>query len=210
MRPIKKLLCANRGEIAIRVFRACNELGIRTVAIYSEDDRVHEHRHKADEAYLVGKGKRPVEAYLGIDEILEVATRAGVDAIHPGYGFLSENPKFAEACEARGIRFIGPSARVVAMMGDKIEAKALAVKAGVPVVPGIELHGEQSVAEARAFFKLHAPVLVKALGQRADGSAIHSHALYFAQGTQVFQLVMLASTITPEAEEMFFSSVKLR
>ena len=100
MRPIKKLLCANRGEIAIRVFRACNELGIRTVAIYSEDDRVHEHRHKADEAYLVGKGKRPVEAYLGIDEILEVATRAGVDAIHPGYGFLSENPKFAASASS--------------------------------------------------------------------------------------------------------------
>src|SRR5579863_6066735 len=96
---LQKVMCANRGEIAIRVFRACNELGIRTVAIYSEEDRLHEHRHKADEAYLVGRGKRPVEAYLDIEEILSVAQKAGVDAIHPGYGFLSENARFAEACE---------------------------------------------------------------------------------------------------------------
>src|SRR5688572_8671138 len=98
----KKVLCANRGEIAIRVFRACNELGIRTVAIFSEEDRVHEHRHKADEAYLVGRGKRPVDAYLGIDEIIGVAKQSGVDAIHPGYGFLSENADFAQAVEAAG------------------------------------------------------------------------------------------------------------
>src|SRR5437868_2005643 len=129
--PLRKVLCANRGEIAIRVFRACNELGIRAVAIYSEEDRLHEHRHKADEAYLVGKGKRPVEAYLGIDEILDVAVRSGADAIHPGYGFLSENAAFARACEERGVRFIGPSSPVVALMGDKVQAKALAVRAGV-------------------------------------------------------------------------------
>ena len=159
---LKKVLCANRGEIAIRIFRACNELGIRTVAIYSEEDRLHEHRHKADEAYLVGKGKRPVEAYLGIDEILEVAKSAEVDAIHPGYGFLSENPAFARACEERGIRFIGPSSRVVALMGDKVQAKALALQAGVPVVPGIELGGADAIGDARAFFREHAPVLVKA------------------------------------------------
>src|SRR5712692_6532256 len=134
--PIRKVLCANRGEIAIRVFRACNELGIATVAIYTEEDRTHEHRHKADEAYLVGRGKRPVEAYLGIDEILDVAVRAGADAIHPGYGFLSENPEFAQACVARGVRFIGPTADVLALMGDKIAAKRVAAKAGVPVVPG--------------------------------------------------------------------------
>src|SRR5688572_17093510 len=107
--PLQKVMCANRGEIAIRVFRACNELGIRTVAIYSDEDHVHEHRHKADEAYLVGRGRTPVQAYLGIEEILDVATRAGVDAIHPGYGFLSENPDFAQACSDRGIRFIGPA-----------------------------------------------------------------------------------------------------
>src|SRR5712664_3119448 len=141
IRSFNKVLCANRGEIAIRVFRACNELGIRTIAIYSEEDRVHEHRHKADEAYLVGRGKRPVEAYFWVDGVLDVAQRAGADAINPGYGFLSENPELARACAARGIRFIGPSAEVLALMGDKIVARNVAVKAGVPVVPGIALEG---------------------------------------------------------------------
>ncbi|WNZ65810.1 biotin carboxylase N-terminal domain-containing protein [Myxococcus sp. MxC21-1] len=165
LRPIQKVLCANRGEIAIRVFRACNELGIRTVAIYSDEDRTHEHRHKADEAYLVGRGKRPVEAYLGIDEILDVAVKAGVDAIHPGYGFLSENAAFAEACERRGIRFIGPRSDVVRTMGDKVAAKHLAEACGVPVVPGITLEGDdaQVLEQARAFFaKQGGPILVKA------------------------------------------------
>src|SRR4030095_13739688 len=115
--PLQKVLCANRGEIAIRVFRACSELGIRTVAIYSDEDRVNEHRREADETSLVGRGKRPVEAYLGIEEILEVAEAAGVDATHPGYGFLSENGDFAEACEHRGIRFIGPRPSVVRLVG---------------------------------------------------------------------------------------------
>src|SRR6267142_5243842 len=149
--PLRKVLCANRGEIAIRIFRACNELGIRTVGIYSEEDRVSEHRHKADEAYLVGRGKRPVDAYLGIEEILDVAKKCGADAIHPGYGFLSENPAFARACEQRGVRFIGPRSDVVALMGDKVQAKGLAAKAGVPAVPGAELCGsvEQQLAAAR-------------------------------------------------------------
>lgn len=162
--PIRKVLCANRGEIAIRVFRACNELGIRTVAIYSEEDRVHEHRHKSDEAYLVGRGKRPVQAYLGVEEILDVARRAGADAIHPGYGFLSENPELARACAARGVRFIGPSADVLALMGDKIVARNVAANAGVPVVPGISLEGTGQAVQARAleFFHAHGPVLVKA------------------------------------------------
>src|SRR4051794_9655822 len=161
---LNKVMCANRGEIAIRIFRACNELGIRTVAIYSNEDRIHEHRHKADEAYLVGRGKRPVDAYLGIDEILEVAQQAGVDAIHPGYGFLSENADFAEACEARGIRFIGPRPEVVRLMGDKVAAKALAQKVGVPVVPGVALTGTQEaqLEDARRFFQQHGATLVKA------------------------------------------------
>jgi pyruvate carboxylase len=162
--PIRKVLCANRGEIAIRIFRACNELGIRTVAIYSEEDRVHEHRHKADEAYLVGRGKRPVEAYLGVDEILDVAQRAGADAIHPGYGFLSENPELARACAARGVRFIGPSPEVLSLMGDKVLAREVAIKAGVPVVPGISLEGSGRDVQERAieFYNAHGPVLVKA------------------------------------------------
>ena len=177
--PIKKVLCANRGEIAIRVFRACNELGIRTVAIYSEEDRVHEHRHKADEAYLVGRGKRPVEAYLGVEEILDVAQRAGADAIHPGYGFLSENPQLGRACAARGVRFVGPTAEVLALMGDKIVARNVAVKAGVPVVPGIALEGSGRAVQSRAleFFNAQGPVLVKAAhGGGGRGMRVVRHA----------------------------------
>src|SRR6267142_2172320 len=137
--PLRKVLCANRGEIAIRIFRACNELGIRTVGIYSEEDRVSEHRHKADEAYLVGRGKRPIDAYLGIEEILDLAKQ-------------------------RGVRFIGPRSEVVALMGDKVEAKGLAVKARVPVVPGIELRGsaEEQIGAARTFMSEHGATLVKA------------------------------------------------
>ena len=165
IQPFKKVLCANRGEIAIRIFRACNELGIATVAIYSEEDRTHEHRHKADEAYLVGRGKRPVEAYLGIDEIIDIAQQAGADGIHPGYGFLSENWEFAAACEARGVRFIGPRPETVRLMGDKIKAKELAVSAGVPVIPGITLEAGPACSmmeRAQQFFHQHGPVLVKA------------------------------------------------
>src|SRR5438445_8856969 len=162
--PLRKVLCANRGEIAIRIFRACNELGIRTVGIYSEEDRVSEHRHKSDEAYLVGRGKRPIDAYLGIEEILDVARQCGADAIHPGYGFLSENPAFARACEQRGVRFIGPRSEVVALMGDKVEAKGRALKAGVPAVPGVELRGsaEDQSRAARASLSWHGATLVKA------------------------------------------------
>ena len=160
----RKVLCANRGEIAIRVFRACAELDIKTVAIFSEEDRTHQHRYKADEAYLVGRGKKPVDAYLGIDEVLDVAQKARVDAIHPGYGFLSENADFAQACAARGVRFIGPRPEVVRLMGDKVLAKELAIKAGVSVVPGctIDLAKPGEIERARAFAKQHAPVLVKA------------------------------------------------
>ena len=110
-RKFKKIMAANRGEIAIRIFRACTELGISTVAIYSEEDKLSLHRYKADEAYLVGKGKSPIDAYLGIDEIIALAKQHEVDAIHPGYGFLAENAEFAEKCEADGIAFIGPTPR---------------------------------------------------------------------------------------------------
>jgi pyruvate carboxylase len=160
----RKILCSNRGEIAIRVFRACTELGIRTVAIYSEEDRTHQHRYKADEAYLVGRGKHPVQAYLAIDEILDVAVRARADAIHPGYGFLSENAAFAAACARRGIAFLGPRPEVVQSMGDKVLARAIAEKAGVRCVPGITLdnNGDEGRRTAREFVAAHVPVLVKA------------------------------------------------
>ena len=138
IRPFKKLLVANRSEIAIRIFRASNELGIRTVAVFAHEDRLSMHRFKADEAYQLNADKGPVGAYLDIDGILEIAVTKGVDAIHPGYGFLSENPHFAQACADRGIAFIGPRAELLAQMGDKTAARELAQRANVPTLPGTE------------------------------------------------------------------------
>ena len=123
MKKIKSVLVANRGEIAIRVFRACYEMGIRTVAIYSKEDTLSLHRNKADEAYLVGEGKKPVEAYLDIDDIIRIAKEHDVDAIHPGYGFLSENAEFAKRCQEEGITFIGPRLEHLIMFGDKVNAR---------------------------------------------------------------------------------------
>ena len=135
MKPIKSLLVANRSEIAIRVMRAATELGIRTVGIFSSEDRFALHRFKADESYLVGEGKKPIQAYLDIPDIIRVAKLAQVDAVHPGYGFLSENPELAEACLAAGITFVGPSPQVMRELGNKVAARALAERMGVPVVP---------------------------------------------------------------------------
>ncbi len=135
-KTFKKIMVANRGEIAIRIFRACTELGISTVAIYSQEDRLHLHRYKADEAYLIGLGKSPVEAYLNIDEIIKLAIEKQVDAIHPGYGFLAENAAFAKACAENNIVFIGPSVYALEALGDKVLARAIAEKAGVPIIPG--------------------------------------------------------------------------
>ncbi len=132
---IRSLLVANRGEIAIRVMRAATELGIRTIAIYSQEDRFSLHRTKADEAYLVGRGKAPVDAYLDIEDILRVAVEAKADAIHPGYGFLSENPEFVEACDREGVIFIGPTPEIMRTLGNKVAARNLATSAKVPVMP---------------------------------------------------------------------------
>lgn len=126
---MKKVLVANRGEIAIRIFRACTELDIQTVAIYAAEDEYSVHRFKADEAYLVGKGKKPIEAYLDIENIIQIAKKSGADAIHPGYGFLSENLRFAERCEEEGIIFVGPKTHHLDIFGDKIKAKEAAVAA---------------------------------------------------------------------------------
>jgi len=135
MKKIGSILIANRSEIAIRVMRAANELGIRTVGIYANEDRFALHRFKADESYLVGEGKKPISAYLDIEDILRIARKANVDAIHPGYGFLSENPEFAEACRKNGIIFIGPDPSVMRTLGNKVDARNAAVAAGVPVMP---------------------------------------------------------------------------
>ncbi|KAK3555175.1 hypothetical protein QTP86_010042 [Hemibagrus guttatus] len=161
-KPIKKVMVANRGEIAIRVFRACTELGIRTVAVYSEQDTGQMHRQKADEAYLIGKGLPPVAAYLHISDIIKVAKENDVDAIHPGYGFLSERADFAQACSDAGVRFIGPSPEVVRKMGDKVEARAIAIRAGVPVVPGTDAP-ISSLQEAQEFSNTYGfPIIFKA------------------------------------------------
>ncbi|XP_040038035.2 pyruvate carboxylase, mitochondrial [Gasterosteus aculeatus] len=161
-RPIKKVMVANRGEIAIRVFRACTELGIRTVAVYSEQDTGQMHRQKADEAYLIGKGLPPVAAYLDIPNIIQVAKDNNVDAIHPGYGFLSERSDFAQACSDAGVRFIGPSPETVRKMGDKVEARSLAISAGVPVVPGTDAP-ISCLQDAQVFSKTYGfPIIFKA------------------------------------------------
>jgi pyruvate carboxylase len=160
--PFKRILCANRGEIAVRVFRASTELGFRTVAIFSEEDRVHLHRYKADEAYLVGKGLEPVAAYLAEDEIVELAKRHDIDAIHPGYGLLSERASFARKCRDAGIVFIGPTPEAIEALGDKVAARKVAMAAGVPVVPGTP-EPVKSLEAARAFAdKAGYPVIVKA------------------------------------------------
>ncbi|XP_024082147.1 pyruvate carboxylase, mitochondrial-like isoform X2 [Cimex lectularius] len=161
-RPIKNILVANRGEIAVRVFRACAELGKKSVAIYSEQDKMQMFRQKADEAYVIGKGLQPVQAYLNIPEIVQVAKENGVDAIHPGYGFLSERADFAKAVIDAGLRFIGPSPKVIEQMGDKVAAKHAAIASGVPIVPGTP-GPVKSSDEAVKFCKKHGlPVIFKA------------------------------------------------
>ncbi len=160
--PIQRLLVANRGEIAIRVLRAANELGIRTVAIYSEEDQLSLHRFKADESYLIGEEKGPVKAYLDIDDILRVARSARVDAIHPGYGFLSENPDFAQACEDAGIIFVGPPPEVMRQLGSKVAARELAQRAGVPVVPATGALPDDMAEVRRAAEAIGYPLMLKA------------------------------------------------
>ena len=134
---IKKVLIANRGEIAIRIMRACREMGIQSVAIYSEADKDALFAKYADEAYFIGPAPATM-SYLNMQKVIEAARQSGADAIHPGYGFLAENPKFASACEQEGIKFIGPSSRVLALLGDKVAARREMIKAGVPVVPGTD------------------------------------------------------------------------
>ncbi|MCL2437303.1 MAG: pyruvate carboxylase, partial [Clostridiales bacterium] len=161
-REIKKVLVANRGEIAIRVFRACYDMGLHTVAIYSKEDKYNLFRTKADESYLVGENKSPLGAYLDIPQIVNLAQRKGVDAIHPGYGFLSENAAFAKACEDAGIIFVGPPSHILAQMGDKLKAKKVAIDAGVPVIAGTDspLGSVQEAKDCAAKFGY--PVILKA------------------------------------------------
>ena len=158
----QKILIANRGEIAIRVMRAANEMGKKTVAIYAEEDKLSLHRFKADEAYKVGEGLGPVAAYLSISEIIRVAKECGADAIHPGYGLLSENPGFVDACVASGITFIGPKAETMRALGDKASARRVAIEAGVPVIPATEVLGDDFDAITKEAAEIGYPLMLKA------------------------------------------------
>ncbi|WP_417807396.1 pyruvate carboxylase [Thioclava sp.] len=157
-----KILVANRGEIAIRVMRAANELGKKTVAVYAEEDKLGLHRFKADEAYRIGEGLSPVGAYLSIEEIIRVAKESGADAIHPGYGLLSENPDFVEACANAGITFIGPKAETMRALGDKASARQVAIKANVPVIPATDVLGDDFDAIKKEAAKVGYPLMLKA------------------------------------------------
>ena len=162
MSDFQKILIANRGEIAIRVMRAANEMGKRTVAVFAEEDKLSLHRFKADEAYRIGEGMGPVAAYLSIDEIIRVARDCGADAIHPGYGLLSENPDFVDACEAAGITFIGPKAATMRALGDKASARRVAIEAGVPVIPATDVLGEDIDAIKKEATAVGYPLMLKA------------------------------------------------
>jgi len=162
MAEFGKILIANRGEIAIRILRAANELGKRTVAVFAEEDKLGLHRFKADEAYQIGAGLGPVAAYLSIDEMIRVALESDVDAIHPGYGLLSENPDFVEACVKNGLTFIGPQAETMRALGNKDSARKVAMAAGVPVIPASNVLGpdmERIYAEAE---DIGYPLMLKA------------------------------------------------
>ena len=162
MADFKKILIANRGEIAIRIMRAANEMGKKTVAVFAEEDKLGLHRFKADEAYRIGESLGPVAAYLSIDEIIRVARECGADAIHPGYGLLSENPAFVDACDKNGITFIGPKAETMRALGDKASARKVAIAAGVPVIPASEVLGDDMDAIAKEAVEIGYPLMLKA------------------------------------------------
>ena len=162
MSDFTKILIANRGEIAIRIMRAANEMGKKTVAIFAEEDKLGLHRFKADEAYRIGEGMGPVAAYLSIEEIIRVAKMSGADAIHPGYGLLSENPDFVDACVEAGITFIGPKAATMRKLGDKASARKVAIEAGVPVIPATEVLGDDMDKVRAQAAEVGYPLMLKA------------------------------------------------
>ncbi len=161
MNKIKKILISNRAEIAVRIMRACKEMGVKSVAVFSEADKTAYHVRMADEAYHIGNAPSS-ESYLVQDKIIDAAKKSGVDAIHPGYGFLAENTEFAKRCAGEGIIFIGPKPETITLLGDKIQARQTAIDAGLPVVPGAEIEG-QSLEEAKEHAsRVGFPILIKA------------------------------------------------
>src|SRR5579872_4174094 len=182
---MRKLLALNRGEIAIRILRAANELKLRTVAVFSQEDHLSLHRFKADEAYLIGEGKGPVQAYLDVEGIVALAKEHDVDAIHPGYGFLSENPALPRACAAAGITFIGPSADLLDLLGDKTAARKLAQKAGLSVVPGTPEPITQKDDAQKIAKEIGFPLMVKAaFGGGGRGMRVVQSAQLLLSGLQ--------------------------
>ena len=161
-REFKKVLVANRGEIAMRIFRACHDLGLQTIAIYSNEDTYSIFRTAADESYLIGENESPLGAYLDIPQIIRLAKKHGADAIHPGYGFLSENGDFARACEEAGIQFIGPSSKILDLMGDKLSAKQMALACGVPTTPGTAEPLKSREEAQKLAMEFGFPVILKA------------------------------------------------
>ena len=183
---MKKLLVANRSEIAIRVFRSATELGLRTVALYAQEDRFSIHRFKADEGYLIGQGKGPVAAYLDIEGIVALAVEKGVDLVHPGYGFLSENAGFARACAAAGLTFVGPRPELLELMGDKTAARRLAQKLKVPVLPGTEEPVSEPAAAMKLAREIGFPLIIKAA---------------FGGGGRGMRVVLTEAELRPKLEE---------
>ena len=169
---LRKILIANRGEIAVRIIRACTEMGIRSVAIYSEADRFGLHVKKADESYFIGS--EPLAGYLNVYALVDLAAATGCDAIHPGYGFLSENAQFARVCKERGIIFIGPEADVIERMGDKTKARQAMIAAGIPVTPGTDGNLENLEQALEAAEKIGYPIMLKATSG-GGGRDIRSH-----------------------------------
>lgn len=191
---MKKVLVANRGEIAIRIFRALTELGISTVGVYAQEDEKSVHRFKADEAYLVGKGKKPIDAYLDIEGLIHIAKDSGADAIHPGYGFLSENLDFAKRCEEENITFIGPTTTQLDVFGDKLKAKQVALEAGIPTIPGTK-DAIHSINEVLDFANQHGyPIIMKAaLGGGGRGMRVAYNEAEAIEGFQRAQSEAIAA-----------------
>ena len=190
---ISKILIANRGEIAIRISRAINELGLQSVGIYTHEDRVSLHRLKVNEAYQIGEGKGPVEAYLDINGILDIAEESGCHAVHPGYGFLSENPEFAEECAKRGLVFIGPKPEVMRGLGDKVQARKVAIAAGVPVIPATSPLSSSVKEINQAVKEIGLPVMLKASwGGGGRGMRVLRKASNVAQSVKIAQQEALA------------------
>lgn len=182
MTNITRLLVANRSEIAIRVFRSAHELGIRTVGLYTHEDRYALHRFKADEAYLIGRPGEPIRSYLDIDAIIALAKQHGIDGIHPGYGFLSENAQFAQACADAGIVFVGPRVDTLQQLGDKISARKIAKQANVPVLGGSSRPIKNAAAGLATAEELGFPIMLKAAhGGGGRGMRVVTEAKAFAE-----------------------------